>query len=220
MVSANELANDRSDPGIFLFNAKKQLTFTNEIAWDILSQYDSTRSANGNRSHGAGPHPEICTVIEELEEALARRGGADCPEALYFKRQVSIGDTHYAARALIIAPRQNRAATYFLLLLDRIVTRRALDLGLARMRFQLSPRELEIVKLLLHGLTNKQIGGRLKIAESTVKDYLRKVMTKVGSNTRSGVVSRIMSAANSVGFELDLELDLALRTGYVNAQQG
>lgn len=54
----------------------------------------------------------------------------------------------------------------------------------------LTPRELEVLKLLLGGAINKQIAGKLKIAEKTVKAHRSKVMGKmsVSSATELGAV--------------------------------
>ena len=55
---------------------------------------------------------------------------------------------------------------------------------------KLTPRELEVLKLLLGGAINKQIAGKLKIAEKTVKAHRSKVMGKmsVSSATELGAV--------------------------------
>ena len=46
-------------------------------------------------------------------------------------------------------------------------------------------RELQIVRLLLKGMTNKQIADKLGIAEGTVKKHLHHVYRKVGVRRRA-----------------------------------
>jgi DNA-binding NarL/FixJ family response regulator len=48
----------------------------------------------------------------------------------------------------------------------------------------LTPRELEIVRLLAQGLRNKQIARRLVIAEGTVKIHLHNIYQKAGVDGR------------------------------------
>ncbi|MFI5868278.1 response regulator [Streptomyces sp. NPDC051546] len=48
----------------------------------------------------------------------------------------------------------------------------------------LSPREREVLALLGQGLTNAQIGRRLHLAPSTVKDHLSALMAKLGCRNR------------------------------------
>jgi DNA-binding NarL/FixJ family response regulator len=49
----------------------------------------------------------------------------------------------------------------------------------------LSPRETEVLGLVTKGLTNKQIGGQLHIAENTVKNHLRNILDKLHLNNRA-----------------------------------
>lgn len=48
----------------------------------------------------------------------------------------------------------------------------------------LTPRELEILQLVLIGLTNKAIAGEIGISEKTVEFHLGHIYTKVGVHTR------------------------------------
>jgi DNA-binding NarL/FixJ family response regulator len=52
----------------------------------------------------------------------------------------------------------------------------------------LTGRELNVVGLLARGLSNKDIGARLYIAETTVKFHVRNIMRKLEVNTRAEVV--------------------------------
>lgn len=52
----------------------------------------------------------------------------------------------------------------------------------------LTPRELEVLRLLVQGLANKEIAVRLEISESAVKNALQQLFTKSGVRTRSQLV--------------------------------
>jgi DNA-binding CsgD family transcriptional regulator len=54
--------------------------------------------------------------------------------------------------------------------------------------FHLTEREREVVELLIQGLTNKEIAGRMSISPNTVRAFIRMVMGKLGVSTRSGIV--------------------------------
>ena len=54
--------------------------------------------------------------------------------------------------------------------------------------FRLTEREREVVELLIQGLTNKEIAGRMNISPNTVRAFIRMVMGKLGVSTRSGIV--------------------------------
>lgn len=48
----------------------------------------------------------------------------------------------------------------------------------------LSPQEVRILELIGEGLTNRQIGERLHLAEQTVKNYVSRLMSKLGFERR------------------------------------
>ena len=49
---------------------------------------------------------------------------------------------------------------------------------------ELSPQEERILELIGEGLTNRQIGERLHLAEQTVKNYVSRLMSKLGFERR------------------------------------
>jgi two-component system, NarL family, nitrate/nitrite response regulator NarL len=51
-------------------------------------------------------------------------------------------------------------------------------------RFKLTPRELEIVRAVVSGQSNKDIASRLGVAEPTVKHHLTSVFDKLGVSNR------------------------------------
>jgi two-component system response regulator DevR len=75
-------------------------------------------------------------------------------------------------------------------LLDPTLTKRVLarmtgvEKGDARLD-SLSPRERQILALIGEGLTNRQIGERLSLAEKTVKNYVSTMLSKLGLHRRT-----------------------------------
>jgi DNA-binding CsgD family transcriptional regulator len=55
----------------------------------------------------------------------------------------------------------------------------------------LGKREAEVAQLVAEGLSNKQIAASLFISEHTVDSHLRKIMFKLGVNSRAGVAACI-----------------------------
>lgn len=49
----------------------------------------------------------------------------------------------------------------------------------------LSPREIEIIGLVVEGLANKEIASRLGLSEQTVKNQVSRIMAKLGLNCRT-----------------------------------
>jgi PAS domain S-box-containing protein len=55
-------------------------------------------------------------------------------------------------------------------------------------RISLNNRELEVLRLLVQGLANKEIAAKMEISESAVKNTLQQLFTKTGVRTRSQLV--------------------------------
>src|SRR5712671_5138136 len=84
-------------------------------------------------------------------------------------------------RALARSTQQRRRAA------EQSEARRLLDL--------LTPREFEVLQLVITGLLNKQIGGELGMAEKTVKVHRGRVMQKLGVTS----VAELMGLAQRAG---------------------
>ena len=52
----------------------------------------------------------------------------------------------------------------------------------------LTARERSVLKAVFEGLSNKEIGGRLQLSESSVKTVLQQLFDKTGVRTRSQLV--------------------------------
>ena len=53
----------------------------------------------------------------------------------------------------------------------------------------LSPRELEVARLVGRGLTNKQIGQNLYVSERTAENHVQHILTKLGLRNRSQIAA-------------------------------
>lgn len=65
--------------------------------------------------------------------------------------------------------------------LDRMMRR---ETGMRQMAGVLTPREIEIVRMVATGLRNKEIAGKLSITEGTVKIHLHNIYEKLGVDSR------------------------------------
>ena len=58
----------------------------------------------------------------------------------------------------------------------------------AALEEELTERELEILKMVATGTSNKEIAGALALTEATVKSHMKNVMAKLGANDRTHAV--------------------------------
>jgi DNA-binding NarL/FixJ family response regulator len=70
--------------------------------------------------------------------------------------------------------------------MDPSIPRRVVDrVTSSEPRIDLSLRERQVLELIADGLTNKQIGERLELAEKTVKNYVSGLLAKLGMERRT-----------------------------------
>jgi LuxR family transcriptional regulator, regulator of acetate metabolism len=65
-----------------------------------------------------------------------------------------------------------------------------------RMVQSLTPRELEVVRLLAQGNTNSEIAAVLVVREGTVKYHVKNILRKLGATSRADAVSRFVRSAS------------------------
>ena len=61
-------------------------------------------------------------------------------------------------------------------------------------KFGLTPRERQMVELLIEGMTTKEMAQALRLSPNTIKSFLRLVMAKMGVSTRSGIVGKLLES--------------------------
>jgi NarL family two-component system response regulator YdfI len=57
-----------------------------------------------------------------------------------------------------------------------------------RLAEALTPREIEVLRLLAEGLANKEVAARLTLSEHTIKFHVASIMGKLGANSRTEAV--------------------------------
>jgi DNA-binding CsgD family transcriptional regulator len=68
-------------------------------------------------------------------------------------------------------------------------------------RHNLSPREEDVVRLLLEGLNTPAMADRLNISLHTVRDHLKRLYRKTGVRSRSELLSLVSSAGVQASFD-------------------
>ncbi|MEO3856471.1 helix-turn-helix transcriptional regulator [Acrocarpospora sp. B8E8] len=64
---------------------------------------------------------------------------------------------------------------------------------------ELTPRELEIAKLVSEGLTDKRIAQRLVIAQRTAEGHVERILRKLGCTSRAQVAAWWISHSGGPG---------------------
>jgi len=67
----------------------------------------------------------------------------------------------------------------------------------AAARYQISPREIQVLALLLDGLDQSSVATRLHITASTVQDHIRRLLEKTDSHNRQEMTAKILGWTSS-----------------------
>jgi len=62
---------------------------------------------------------------------------------------------------------------------------------------RLTPREADLVRLLVRGLSTSDLSGQLHISEHTVQDHLKSIFDKVGVRSRRELLAALMATPAS-----------------------
>ncbi|MEI6559752.1 MAG: response regulator transcription factor [Rhodospirillaceae bacterium] len=105
------------------------------------------------------------------------------PNALFHAIRLMVGGTRFLPDLLLnpVWPDSSAAS-------DAVPAAASAD----RHRLGLTPREIEVLRTLASGQTNKQIARELNIEEVTVKLHLRRSYAKLGVRNRIGAVRAIL----------------------------
>ncbi len=188
LLRLQEIADRRMIPGVLLFSGSGDVLFMNSEA-DALS-----RQIMGVR-HGADA-PDVLPA-EVLELCASLRSLLDSPENLMPEGQHEmrrvIGDVQSPVllRGFPLAPHSEKDEACMLIIMEKIGRERRVVPDQAKDQFRLTDREVEIVKYISEGWTNKEIARHLGISEHTVKEHVRHLLKKTKTTTRTGILAQI-----------------------------
>jgi DNA-binding CsgD family transcriptional regulator len=79
-----------------------------------------------------------------------------------------------------------------MVLMEKVIRKRQIDVTKARENFRLSKRETEVVGLICQGLTSREISDAIFISEFAVKDHLKNIMRKMGAGSRNEIIAALL----------------------------
>ena len=166
----------------------------NEVALNIISFSVKAGDNTNMSSHVAS----LCLKWKKLLDKNLNKQNIKGKDTLPVTDFIDIFQSHkrrYAVRGLAMSPKEAKEKQY-LFLLERISSDNV-HLNRSLRQWKLSPREQEIVRLLVEDRCNKDIATKLNLSLNTVKAYMKLLMLKLGVTSRTGVVGRLLTGANN-----------------------
>jgi DNA-binding CsgD family transcriptional regulator len=191
MDRLTEILTQRCPPGVILFDSKGMLRYANQEARELLPSLRSGDQAEDKRG--------LC-LPAELAGFVDNMVGGPIPDSpfsepfLYSAVVDSSWGLPLSLRGLLLRPNDNRDGNHqYLVLVEMIAENREIDLERVRTQFNLSDRELEVLKLVVEGCSNQEISEKLFISPYTVKDHIRHLKSKLGVPSRQLLIAAMIN---------------------------
>ncbi len=134
---------------------------------------------------------EILDLCLSLRNLLESEETEESHSQHELRRVIGNADAPILLRGFPLAPHSPTDDACMLILMEKIGRERRNVPDQAKDHFRLTGREVEIVKYISEGGTNKEIAQHLDISEHTVKEHVRHLLKKTKSTTRTGILAQI-----------------------------
>lgn len=184
MDTLTEIIAKRSAPGVLILDLEDRLLYTNQEALEMLSVLQEN---DGEQTVPREVY-DLCGQLRGGSKGAAvfgviRLPGGSCDET----------ELHYCVRGFLLGDHgEESPPSHVMVLMEKMIRNRQVDVEKVREKFQLSKRETEVVRLICQGLANKEIAGAIFISEFTVKDHIKNIMRKMGSGSRNEIIASLM----------------------------
>ncbi len=182
------IAERRSIPGVMLFAGTGDVLFMNAEAEVLSRQIIGARFGTETQEVLPTEILDLCVSLRDLLESGDQEESEDKQE---LRRVTGDLNTPVLLRGFPLAPHSANDEACMLILMEKIGRERRNVPDQAKDQFRLTDREVEIVKYISGGWTNKEIAKHLDISEHTVKEHVRHLLKKTKSTTRTGILAQI-----------------------------
>src|SRR5438477_2423267 len=169
----------RSASGFILMDSSLRPISFNTEAIEILNY--PNKIANLRR-------PDVFLAGRIRSDLTSQQPSIDSPLVTEFRS----GRRRYFCRAFLVDSNpRNPSHPRIAVLLERGPST-LIHLSQVSRQFHLTQREREALEYLLQGLSTKELANRMNISPNTGKAFLRLIMAKMGTSSRSAIVTKII----------------------------
>jgi DNA-binding CsgD family transcriptional regulator len=181
-----EIVKKRSAPGILIFDMHERLLYANSEVFDIMPTLSKSDTEGGVISGVPGEVLDLYRSVKENPADTNEAGSIDL-SSVVMKR--GMGDP-CSLRAFHIGQHgKTKNPTHIVVLVEKVVEKHEPDFDKAKIKYNLSKKELEVLRLVCLGFNNKSIGEKMFISVFTVKDHMKNLKRKMCASSRSEMIS-------------------------------
>ena len=175
-------------PGLVTLNLSLQPIHMNARAVQLLKE-PKVRW----RAASSGPFAALLRSMgESMLASIEGCGNVEERGELYLSRYVVLPPLSLYLQAFVLPDALQWEQSRIMIVIEEKTVGKVGSVVPSDNRFQLTEREIEVLMHLAQGLTNKEIGTRLRISEQTVKEHLKHIMEKTHCTTRTGVLMQLL----------------------------
>lgn len=191
-----EVATKRAVPGIIILDQRKKPEFFNQSALDFISiLQDAEPSKRKKQPRRLVPPKVIIDLYDSIVKNLKTRPPSPDPGHGCMPGQIVLVPTPvatYCCRGFFIDTRPSplKKTFHIMILIERMSPQRyGVDFDTLKPQFGLTNRQLEIMKPLMTGASNKELANKLCVSEDTIKGHLKHIMSQMGVSSRTELLS-------------------------------
>ena len=190
MDSFFEIIKKRSAPGILIFDMDNNLQFCNKEALDMIPALQKQAKSRKSKQQSV---PEAILKLCNLMKSSLKENKTIEEDKLNCAILDNETGPPCSLRAFCIGHHpKDGIPTHIMVLSERVIEKHKADYVKIKSNFKLTKRELDVLKLISGGMTNKEIAKELSIGEYTVKDHIKSIMRKMEVGSRSEIISRTL----------------------------
>ena len=167
-------AQHRQMPAVIIVDESDRVVMVNDRARKLMREVSGAELAGD----GGNLSPVLAALVPELRARVRDRLDTSTVALLTIDNCV---------RACLL---EGAAGRHLLLVFERVERKDAVQHNLER--YALSPRECEVVMLVLYGYSNRRIADQLFLTEYTVEDHFKRIFSKLGVRSRTALAAKIL----------------------------
>jgi DNA-binding CsgD family transcriptional regulator len=183
MSNLTDIISMRRQPGVMILDQRGALLYMNDVVSVIVPLV---------KPAAVPPADQAAATVPEQIRAVCQRVGTDGGElAIAAELFLCALGNPYAVRAFPLGGVDAATRHHVMVLVEPVAERRQIDFAAVQTQYGLSKRELDVLKLICQGMSNKEIAGRLFISEHTAKDHVKRILQAFNAASRSEVVAAL-----------------------------
>lgn len=180
---------EESSIGMILLDETLHSIYRNQKAAEILENL--TRAASDAHSKD-----QIFSQLLENCREIKAKLKQDPAESMVISKQKIVRDFHSTRFSICLKTFEQEqgweGSRLFMICIEELPESANFDGQFLIDSYQLSNREVDVVRHLFSGLSNAEIAKKLFITEATVKKHLQNIFSKVGVKNRTSLINRVL----------------------------